>query len=238
MLARSPKVPSAPVRWGVFDAAAVFLGAQVLQSVWFVIVLLSFGLGLDDEVSVAALLVGQLASVAAYLGGSTLVSRKRGAGPVADFGSRVQAIDIPIGAAAGVLTQFVLLWLLYLPINELVDGDAGDAARRLFDRADGSFDRVLLFVMVVVIAPVIEEFFFRGLLLRSLQQRLGAWPAVVVSSIVFAAAHFQGLQFPGLFVVGLVAAILTVRSGRLGPALFMHMAFNLGTYVLLVSEAT
>ena len=58
----------------------------------------------------------------------------------------------------------------------------------------------------------------------------------MLSSAVFAAVHFQALQFAGLFVFGLVAALLTVRSGRLGPAIWAHIGFNLTTVTVLRSQ--
>jgi membrane protease YdiL (CAAX protease family) len=54
--------------------------------------------------------------------------------------------------------------------------------------------------------------------------------AIVGSSAVFGLVHFQLLQFPALMVVGVVNAVLTLRTGRLGPAVCAHVAFN-GTAV-------
>ena len=43
------------------------------------------------------------------------------------------------------------------------------------------------------------------------------------------------MQFPGLFAFGVVAAVLTQRTGRLGTAIWAHVGFNLTTVVLLLS---
>ncbi len=83
-------------------------------------------------------------------------------------------------------------------------------------------------------APIVEELFFRGLVLRSLERRFGTVWAVVGSSAIFAATHFEPLQFIALFVFGLVAALLAVRTGRLGPSMFAHLAFNATTVVILL----
>ena len=48
----------------------------------------------------------------------------------------------------------------------------------------------------------------------------------MISSAVFAAIHFQPLQFPGLMVFGLVAGTLVARTGRAGPAVWAHIGFN------------
>jgi membrane protease YdiL (CAAX protease family) len=60
--------------------------------------------------------------------------------------------------------------------------------------------------------------------------------ALIVSAVLFALAHFQVLQFPGLVLFGMVAGYLAQRSGRLGPAIFAHMGFNAATVVVLISE--
>jgi membrane protease YdiL (CAAX protease family) len=50
----------------------------------------------------------------------------------------------------------------------------------------------------------------------------------------FALSHFQLIQFPALFVFGLVVGALAVRFGRLGPSIWTHAGFNLASVVLLL----
>lgn len=89
-------------------------------------------------------------------------------------------------------------------------------------------------VGVIVIAPVVEELFFRGLLLGAMRGRWGTVIAVAGSAVVFGATHFQPLQFPALAVAGAVFATAAVRNGRLGPAVAAHAGFNATTFVALV----
>lgn len=49
---------------------------------------------------------------------------------------------------------------------------------------------------------------------------------MIGSSTVFGISHFQLVQFPGLFAFGVVLAVLAVRTGRLGPSIAAHVAFN------------
>ncbi len=136
-------------------------------------------------------------------------------------------VDVPVGLVIGVLTQVVLVPLVYLPIFQIIgDRDVSADARALTDRAEDPFGVVLLVLIVVIGAPVVEELFFRGLLLRSAERKWGKFWAVVVSSLVFGAVHLQPLQFPALVAVGVVFALLTLRTGRLGPAIFAHVGFN------------
>ena len=91
---------------------------------------------------------------------------------------------------------------------------------------------------VAVLAPLWEEVLFRGLLLRSLHRRLGAAPAVLLSSAAFGALHAQPGRGIALVLVtgalGVALALVTLRAGRLGPAIATHAAYN-ATTVLLVA---
>jgi len=96
----------------------------------------------------------------------------------------------------------------------------------------------------VVVAPVTEELTFRGVLLKTFHDR-GRRTIMVLTSLVFAAFHTLGLDpdrllqaaavvLPQLFLVGLVLAWVTVRKGRLGPAIFIHSGYNLLAAVVLL----
>ncbi len=95
---------------------------------------------------------------------------------------------------------------------------------------------VLLLVLIVGLgAPSVEELFYRGLLLRSLERRWGPGWAVALSAIVFGATHFQPLQFPALTLLGVILALMVQRTGRLGPAIATHVVFNMVTVIVLVA---
>lgn len=71
-------------------------------------------------------------------------------------------------------------------------------------------------------------------MLRALERRIGPTPALVVSAGVFGLVHFQLVQLPGLALAGLAFGWLAQRTGRLGPAIWAHIGFNLTTLVLLM----
>lgn len=181
---------------------------------------------------IAVLLFGQV-TFWTVLVGTILVAN----GPAARAGAlavRFRWPDLPVGALAGVATQLVLVPAIYLPLRGLVDeDDLAAPARELLGRADGAA-LVAIAVSVIVVAPLVEELFFRGLLLDAMRRRWGAAAAVVGSSAVFGATHFQPLQFPGLTLAGVVFAIAAVRTGRLGAAVAVHAGFNATTFVTLV----
>ena len=88
-----------------------------------------------------------------------------------------------------------------------------------------------LFVVAVVVAPIVEEVIFRGLILRSWAYRYSLNKAIVVPALVFASIHFE--NFPGAFVLGLIYAVLYLRTRSLWLPITLH---GLNTITLSISE--
>jgi len=93
--------------------------------------------------------------------------------------------------------------------------------------------RILIFVVAAVIAPVLEEILFRGLLqtairsyLTDLEYRQPAWLSIVMSSGLFAAAHPNAGHWPALFVLALCLGYAYEKSGSLFRPIFIHALFN------------
>lgn len=86
----------------------------------------------------------------------------------------------------------------------------------------------------VILAPVVEELLFRGLLQSMLRRYLNnPWHAVLLTSGIFALFHANTPQnIPALFVLGAVLGYNYERCGRLWPAILTHMLFN-GAMVLI-----
>lgn len=166
-----------------------------------------------------------------------VILRRRKRDPVADLRLSLRPVDLATGAVAGVVLQVAaipaLYWVLQLVVGDL---DVDGPAKEVMGLVSGFWPRVALVLVVAVGAPIAEEFFFRGVFQGSVDRLLrgGGWPtqragwgAVGTTSVIFAATHFQMVQFPGLLLAGLVFGLLAQRSGRLGPALVAHVMFNL-----------
>ena len=225
-------------RWGLGDAAIAFVVGVALTNIVASITLeLTDRTGQElDDLPLTFLAFFQVPQWLGTLGVTWLAVRRKGNGLVRDLGLRGEGRDVPRGLGLGAATQLLVVPLLYLPILWLTDRSRDDVAaeaRELTDKATG-VGVLLLVLVVVVLAPVVEEIFFRGLLLRSLENRLGPTWALATSSTLFGLAHFQLLQLPALIVFGLVAGWLAQRHGRLGPAIFAHIAFNGVTVFLLL----
>jgi membrane protease YdiL (CAAX protease family) len=91
--------------------------------------------------------------------------------------------------------------------------------------------RLLLAVLVVCVAPFVEELVFRGVLLSGLASRMPVGWAMLGSAIVFGCVHLPDFRFawypvPALVILGLVSAWLRVRTRSLWPSIMLHAANN------------
>jgi uncharacterized protein len=166
--------------------------------------------------------------------------RRFGTGSLStDFGFSFKVGDL-WGVPIGVLTQLVVLRLVYWPLeaawpDTFAKEKIEERARDLYENASGA--GVLLLVFVVVIgAPVVEELVYRGMLQGAFTRRFQEWLGVCLVALWFAVVHFQPIETPGLFVVGLVLGSCALLSGRLGLGVVAHMAFN-ATGLVLVAVA-
>jgi membrane protease YdiL (CAAX protease family) len=151
-------------------------------------------------------------------------------------------IDIPLGIAVGLASQFLLVPLLELPLLPFVPHlykQLGKPAQQLTSSVSG-VELVILALFICIGSPIVEELFFRGLLLRSLLGRfaplgrtVGPLLSIAMTGIVFGLVHFEALQFLGLAGFGAALSVLAWRTGRLGPGVVAHATFNLATVVAL-----
>jgi membrane protease YdiL (CAAX protease family) len=230
-------------RWGLGDAALGWFVAQVIALVWLAIVLAATGhSGEELDAPTVPLSIVALAQVGLSLGFFAVpyaVTRVKGNGIVVDLGFRARVSDIWYGGIPGLLAQLILI-PLYWPILWLFDRTTADLegpARSLSDKADGTGGVLLLVLIVGVLAPVFEELFYRGLVQRAFLKH-GFSPVVSIgaTALVFGLSHMELLQLPGLVFAGLVFGVLAHRSGRLGPAITAHVAFNMVTVVALLTS--
>ena len=87
-------------------------------------------------------------------------------------------------------------------------------------------------VLVCVLAPVLEEMLFRGIILRSFLQRYPRGVAIVHSAGLFGLAHWNLYQFVGAMGLGLLAGWLYERTRSLWPCIALHAGYNISCTLL------
>jgi len=172
-----------------------------------------------------------------FLGAVVLASRRRGSGSVmADMGLSFRWWDPFLGIAVGLGGQYVLVTVLYLPwehFDPKLSQELAQPAKHLTGGFPG-VDLAVIAALTVVVVPVVEELFFRGLVLQGFVRlfgaagrRLGPVLAVTATGIVFGLAHADLLELLGLAAFGIVLSVMAYRCKRLGPCIVAHATFNL-----------
>ena len=260
----SERVEPKQIRWGLGDVVLGFLAGEILSIFAYLLVVSMTHYATSGPTGSGAAfgqVAGHLASgqLPAYLGPMPLwlqaivqiplwacllgvpiaAAITKGNGPARDIDLRFRPIDIPVGVSIGVAAQLVLVPLIYWPIMRLIGNqDVSAAARQLTDRATDPLGIVMLFLIVGIGAPIAEEVFFRGLTQRALTRWAGRWVALVGTAAFFAFTHFELLQFPALFVFGLMLGAMVFATGRLGTSICAHLGFNLVAAATLVWQVS
>jgi membrane protease YdiL (CAAX protease family) len=232
-----PPVAASPA--GPPDDRAQFPGRAALYGLGgFVVgvvvgVLLAFLLRAFDLPDIVVLLVNLGALWTGLLGACWLASRRFGTGDVRkDFGLRLAWPDVGWGLlmslAARLAGVIVAIPFLFGP-RKLLGNNQG-----VYGEVTENWIAFAIFgVVAVFAAPVVEELFFRGLLLRSLTSAWGTAWAIAVQAVLFGLAHFSPLLgLANLSVITVITAAgvvfgITAWWRRIGTSVVAHGAFNL-----------
>ena len=220
-----------PARWGLAGVLAA-IGIP-LAGVLVVVPALLLGLpGGKAAEQVYGLVAAGLAGAVAWALGRRLVARYGGWRPALGFTLPADGDGwlVVRWSARQLVLRYVLAAALVLLLPKDTHGGNLEGVGSLSLPA-----LVLLGVAAVLVAPVLEELLFRGVLLRGLMRRLAFWPSAVISSSVFGALHLGtlsdfGATVPTLVltgVFGLLQCQLVRRTARLGPAMGVHAVLNL-----------
>jgi membrane protease YdiL (CAAX protease family) len=93
---------------------------------------------------------------------------------------------------------------------------------------------ILVPLLVGILAGVCEETLFRGPILAGLRRRLSMWPAIIISALLFAAAHLDLFGLPIRAFLGILLGWLVFATGSIVPAMLMHACYDV-TQLLMVS---
>lgn len=228
--------------WRVSDFIALlavlivsFAVAYFFRKTWM---LLGEGLGLTEAST--ALLVQSIAFHVAGLLTVCVILAARGWTWREAFGMELIRLpsDFIKGAIAllAILPVLLIVTLLFQVVLHLlgVPVSLQDVAFALADEPQ-RWMRIYFAALAVVIAPVFEELFFRGLILPILARRFGCWVALVFTALLFASIHGHLPSFVTLFGLALALGGAYILTGSLTVAIVMHGLFNAVTVAILMS---
>jgi membrane protease YdiL (CAAX protease family) len=135
-------------------------------------------------------------------------------------GTRLESVLLPVLA--------VFLFVQYQNIQETFLYRNQEALEEVYRKAFQieTLSPSAILLGVAVVPAFCEELLFRGILLGGLRARLGTPGAVLVSSALFAAVHFDPLVLLPIFLLGILLGTITVVTGSLIPAVVVHLLNN------------
>lgn len=140
----------------------------------------------------------------------------------ADLGLR-NFQPLAMGVGCSLMLASLLFNMLYAVLLARFNLEIQPGIELIFKATD--FPPAILFGGAVV-APLVEEIFFRGFVFAGLRGRWG-WPqAALASAGLFALAHLLSTLILPIFILGIIFAFLYQVSGSIWPAILMHMLTN------------
>src|SRR5919198_5997484 len=165
----------------VAGLAAALFGALVIG-----VVALAFGADFDRQpptVTIAATLIQDVC----LIGSALLFARMAGRLRPGDFGLRATRLKPAIGWAVLAWASFYVFTAAFVAIVGAHPTDDQLPKELGVDRSTAAMIAVAF--LVAVVAPVAEEFFFRGYFFNALRNWRGLWPAAIGIGVVFGAIH-------------------------------------------------
>lgn len=135
----------------------------------------------------------------------------------------------------------ILIWILVLVVlstgamllTSLFGNTMNNSKMESLQQNVTWFTVLLAVISAGVISPWYEELFYRGFMYRWLRTRVGMSRAIVISSLIFTAAHYPTLNaMPANFVAGVILAWTYERTGSVIPAMIVHGVVNTASVLL------
>jgi uncharacterized protein len=153
-----------------------------------------------------------------------------------------------VGAGLGLLGFFVVNVGISLIVQigaGLVGVELPEPQPELREAAADAAMLPWLILSAIIVAPLAEELYFRGMVHQALRGPLGRWGAIVLSAVIFAAAHVLAeptwaggaLVFALILPLGVLLGWVFERRGTLVTPIVIHAVFNAVTMALMVAAA-
>ena len=244
---RPPDPPELPVgahptpRWPLWFAPVGFLAGFVITLVVSVIagiIATAAGADISDELPSGLLLVLTVLQSLILCGTAVFLASRIQPPKPWHFGLQRGRFWPSVGWALlglGAFFTFAILW------TQLVSPEGEQTVTEDLGADESDFRLILAGIVVIVVAPVGEEFFFRGFFYRALRSRLGILTAAAVDGVVFGLIHYSGSEtlelLPVLAFLGFVFCLVYERTGTLYTVIGLHALNNAIAYGVDVDVA-
>lgn len=130
----------------------------------------------------------------------------------------------PVGLGCGLVVAAYCITI----VNNIIFSRLGQSvqADKIIELLKSLSSPISLIVVGVIVAPIVEETFFRGFLFAGFRQRYGYQTAALLSSAIFAAAHLQLSAIIPTFLLGYIFSYLYQKSNSILPGMLMHFLVN------------
>ena len=129
-----------------------------------------------------------------------------------------------LGIGCGLLIGGYAIILVHnLVITALGVNTQGQEITNILSAVDSP---VWFMIAAVIVAPVVEEIFFRGFLFQGFRKKYGWVSAMLLSSAIFAAAHLDLASLVPTFVLGVILTYMYHRSNSVWPGIILHFLIN------------
>ncbi|MFW5798334.1 MAG: ABC transporter permease subunit/CPBP intramembrane protease [Planctomycetota bacterium] len=125
--------------------------------------------------------------------------------------------------ALSILVKAVSIYLLPLISPEAIE------IAKLYQRAVEqlfAYGIVPAYLLVALTPAVCEELFFRGYLLSGFRQKSSVWASAVVTGALFSVFHMEWTGMAGRWFLGVVLAVVVIRTGSIWTGVLMHLLNN------------
>ena len=141
--------------------------------------------------------------------------------------------DFLISPPAFVVYVILSFLLSYLIFHLFPWFDPKQVQDNGFEQISQSFELILAFVTLVVVAPFAEEVLFRGYLYGKLRKFLPIWLAVGLTSLLFGFIHGAWNVGIDTFALSILLCLLRERTGSIWSSILLHMIKNSVAFYLL-----
>ena len=215
-----------PPRWPVWYGPVAFV--SVMLAIGTVLALAAGATGtLGGDTPPTLVLTGTLLQAAAWVGSALGFTSFRVPPRAWHFGLRRTAFWPTVGLTALAVLCFYAATAGY---TALVGPDGEQTVAEDLGADRGTALMVAATIVVVGVAPVAEEFFFRGFFYGALRTRLGVFAAGALDGLLFGSIHYSGPDtlsiLPPLVLLGFLFCLLYERTGSLYAPIAFHTLNN------------